>query len=81
MAEMAEMGFAQPCGMTILTQRRRERRGPAEILLSRWLTRLPTPLRGGVPGKGGGVNICSYVIMSKKLVLWFFGLKICGFIL
>ena len=51
MAEMAEMGYAQPCGMTILTQRRRERRGHAEILLSRCsfgsppLASLTPPLR------------------------------------
>ena len=38
MAEMAEMGYAQPCGMTILT-------------LLAWF---PTPLRGGVLARGAG---------------------------
>ena len=38
MAEMAEMGYAQPCGLFILPL----------------LARLPTPLRGGVLARGAG---------------------------
>ena len=40
-AEMAEMGFARPCGMIILTQRRRERRGHTDILFRTRIYRIP----------------------------------------
>ena len=33
----------------------------------RWLTRLPTPLRGGVPGKGGGVWIQGKKLLTPPL--------------